>query len=415
MASNDAQTANMVWELPIEVWFEIFQFATYVHRFTTVAPMDPFTPQGLSYNAMGTNTPILSMRTKYRLALVCRAWKILATELLYEYIDIRSPRLAALIHRTLLNTFENGDGNSGYGKWVRHIEVQTHVRGSETIEHFQLLFNIFKHCQNLRMLTGFWGHFMPESFVDGLLRMYGPTLKGLRWEGNCGSERFHEFLGSFQSLRVLDLRNPLQLPALPSPKFVLPCLEDLQISTRLCSIDYITSADLPSLHRVLFECDRNLSVTLRSAITSFLAAHGGKIKSLELVTSRPMPHIITVTRFLQRDACPNLVDLTFDVSEVVIEMPPQHLSLRRIGLRGVRRLTQTEVTNHLKWFNLSNFPALEVVRTISYHPSSDVHPCAEDDFVRWTEFFEKDGVEFQDGEGFSRFEPVYEEDEVDQT
>src|ERR1700733_3506493 len=86
-------------DLAIEIWLEIFRYATYVPEALDLTPIDAFIPQQPSNNALGPNTYVLSMRTKYDLVLVCRAWRQVTMQLLYEYIPIKSPRRADLILR----------------------------------------------------------------------------------------------------------------------------------------------------------------------------------------------------------------------------------------------------------------------------------------------------------------------------
>lgn len=63
---------------------------------------------------------------------------------------------------------------------------------------------------------------------------------------------------------------------------------------------------------------------------------------------------------------------------------------------------------HLNSFTRARFPALELVRTIGYLVDADTDILVEEVFIWWTEKFEKEGVDFQDGAGVVW---VYDEEE----
>jgi hypothetical protein len=81
-----------------------------------------------------------------------------------------------------------------------------------------------------------------------------------------------------------------------------------------------------------------------------------------------------------------------------------HESLRRVGLRGVDyRMIPYVVKGHFRTFNRDVFPALEVVRTVGFLVAKALPAYSRCDtlneFIRWVEEFEQDGVDLQDGEG----------------
>jgi hypothetical protein len=40
-------------DLPQEIWLDVFRYATYIVRATTIAALDPFVPESVPTNALG--------------------------------------------------------------------------------------------------------------------------------------------------------------------------------------------------------------------------------------------------------------------------------------------------------------------------------------------------------------------------
>lgn len=385
----------------------------------------------VSTNVMAVNVPSFSARTKISLVLVCRSWRRMAIQILYEYLVIRSPARAAALLAVLRSsqaTFvdrDDGQGrNIGYGQWTRHIEVFTHARGTNELQYLQTLFHIFQACPNLRMLSGMWNHVLPVEFLNAISRLYGPSLQGLYWNEVCQIDHLPvatpQYLASFRSLRILDLRNFVGGAISDQsgdffPRPSLPRLQDLIISTYKQSVTLATALSLPAL--------RNLTVKTAVSgeppldiLTAFLKVHGPALVSVDIPSpsadSEPEPDTSLLRRnlphinpdiFLQPDLCPNLVSLAFPTTS-----PPLgahvHRSLRRIGLRGVRAESlypdkKTSTRGHLMSFTPSRYPNLELVRTVGFLVDADTDSLIKDIFIWWVDRFEKQGIDFLDGEG----------------
>lgn len=329
--------------LPLELWLEIFQFATHVPRASSIAPLDPFTPQCVSRNPMGPNTPTLSIMTKCALVLVCRSWRKVAITLLYEHIVISSPRRANLILTALqgastsASTFiyeptkiigdHDSDGvtsntvlhrkrprespgparsaiddrvlpkiqDSEYGQWTRHIEIYTHSRGANLTPYLQTIFRIFQHCRNVRMLSGTWIHTLPPKFLDAIAYLYGPSLAGLSWaETEKSRAPLHtcltsNFLSSFRSLRILDLRHfpgsddlvERSKPLLP--RAILSSVEHLIISTFPLSLVIAELISMPALRTLTLEISVKAAPIPYDLLYAFLTAHGPSLISIDVV------------------------------------------------------------------------------------------------------------------------------------
>ncbi|KAJ7143421.1 hypothetical protein C8R43DRAFT_1015388 [Mycena crocata] len=412
-------------DLPLEIWLEIFQWSTYVYGSTTIEPMDPFTVKHSPTDVMGANTPILSMRTKCALVRVCRAWRRIAIHILYQHIVIRSPSRAASILQVLRDSHS---AQSNYGHWTRHIELYTHARGSSNIRFLQTVFRILQYCPRLRMLSTTWRIVPPKEFLHAVSTLYGPTLQGLCWDEQKhalgATHASLDFLASFQSLRILDLRNFVGDGALGRagpPPATLPCLNHIILSNHGSNISVATALSLPALHTLTLQSLLG-HPTRNDLVTKLLAVHGGSLTTVHLPSPSsgsdnepaqlrtPAQHI-PPSLFLRAGVCPNLETFTFGANSPAIAIEPDgvepytHLSLRRIALHSVRADAlypskgPNETQTHLRSFTRATYPHLEMVRTAGFLVDADADSLVRDVFIWWSERFERDGVDFQDGEG----------------
>ncbi|KAJ7502381.1 hypothetical protein B0H11DRAFT_1988326 [Mycena galericulata] len=423
-------------DLPLEIWLEIFQWSTYVYA--SIEPMDPFTVKHAPTDVMGANTPILSMRTKCALVGVCHSWRRIAIQILYQHIVIRSPSRAALILQVLRDSHS---AKSNYGHWTRHVSLYTHARGVSNIRFLQNVFRILQYCHRLRMLSATWRIVVPREFLDAVSTLYGPSLQGLYWDEQKYSnlEKTHaslNFLASFRSLRVLDLRNFVGdglLTRIESSPPTLPCLNHVILSNHGPNISVATALELPSLHTLTLQSLVSHPIRV-DLITKLLEVHGASLTTVHLPSPSsgsdtseptqprtPMQHI-PPSLFLHPGVCPNLETFTFGANSPAIVFEPSptetytHPSLRRIALYTVRAEAlypskgPNETQTHLRSFTRAAYPSLEMVRTANFIVDADADSLVKDVFIWWSERFERDGVDFQDGEGvvwiYGEEEPV---------
>ncbi|KXN90952.1 hypothetical protein AN958_03019 [Leucoagaricus sp. SymC.cos] len=383
---------------------------------------------------MAASTPALSIRTKLALILVCKSWKAIAERFLYEHLVIRSPTRACAILEVLLASqrhLPNGKIDLGYGRWPVHVEIFTHARGTNDLRFLQKLFHIFQCCPNVRELSGFWMYPLPLEFLEAIVKVYGPTLHGLRWDEvnttTTITSSSSKFLCGFKELRVLDLRHFVgsglgQASRSPISGPTLPHVTDLLISTRQESLQMATFLGLPRL-RNLTLCialyDRH-SLKPRvpySDIHHFIGKHGHSLVSIDLPTPAPYlepepdssgsRHAIEHVKpdiFLEPNACPNLVSLVYPVTSEPLS-PQVHPNLRRIGLRGILKAESlypdkpSNVRSHLERITPRLYPRLEEIRTIGYLVDAETDKLIKDIFIWWVERFEEHGINFLDGEG----------------
>lgn len=348
--------------------------------------------------------------------------------MLYEHIVIRSPARALAILKTLEKS-QLSDGTSlqaiHYGQWTRHVEVYTFTRGSRDVSYLEAIFKILNYCPNLQILSGHWTHKLPNEFFDAIARRLGPSLSSLYWN-ELDTSFLHTnksaanptFLGSFRSLRVLDLRHIVgSEPStwVEESRPALPQVTHLILSTREESLAFATFLLLPSLRNLTMKPEV-LGARPDDFIKSFLKAHGASLTFVDLrkpskdglsdfqisrlgfSLSRHVPPDL----FLDPQNCPNLESFAFPAHspEVTVSSP----SLRRIGLRGAHMDTlypdkPSSLREHLLSIDVKKFPRLESILTINFLVESHTDSLIKDIFIWWVERFAEMGVDFLDGEG----------------
>ncbi|KAG6911166.1 hypothetical protein DXG01_003906 [Tephrocybe rancida] len=408
--------------LPQEIWLEIMQFATYVHQHHSLAPLDPFTQCRVSSNVMAINTPSLSIRTKLSLLLVCRSWRKIAVQIFYNYLVIRSPSraegLLAVLERSSLGPPQD---RLSHGQWTRHIEIYTHTRHAGGLQYLKTLFRILQMCPTLRMLSGHWDHPLPSEFLDAISRKFGPTLQGLYWNDRRAgvwpktTVASPQFLGSFIGLRVLDLSSYGGNSGIENTTITVPNVQNLIMSNSIPGIVVATVLELPALRTLTLKTHPGIEAAPTDLLVQFLTAHGASLTSVDIHSPslEPNPTDSYLGRgaidyfrpdiFLQNNLCPNLETITFPTSAPLLSHKNNH-PLRRIGLRGVRADTMypdkdSNTKKHLMSFDSDRFPKLEVIRTVGFLVDADTDGFIKDVFIWWVQKFEKQDVDFLDGEG----------------
>ena len=356
--------------LPPELWLEIFRYATHVPRARSISPGDPFVPERPVDYVWGMNSPIASMRTKCTLVRVCKAWRMIATELLYEHVVLSSPRRLDIFYRTLVESrkelrgTESGEAEiaigQGFGQRVRHLEVQRWIRAGHAQSFWQAVVRVVSFCSRLRVFSGLWQEPLPDGFVPVLAQYLPRTLKEIYWQQDGVLIVTKELpllttsmLATFPAIRDLDLRKICVLDAERSLQHVtlgsitLPNVGYLALPTCPFLLRYASKQDLPALHHLVLDAGgapRTVYAPLATKeLMNFLEQHGGKLRTVELLPSntqslRPGP--INISAFLAPNACPNLKTFVFDCREKVLSVT--HDALMRHTPRDSARQRQRQ-------------------------------------------------------------------------
>ncbi|KAI0081953.1 hypothetical protein K474DRAFT_1768178 [Panus rudis PR-1116 ss-1] len=366
----EARPRVTIQSLPLELLLEIFRYATFVPGSRDLTPLDPFAPAVPSSFALAVNSPVLAMRTKCTLVGVCKEWRQISLEVLFEHVLVTGPRKAGLVLSALeLPCLEQGD-QVGNGRWVRHIEVNASTRDACGVAFLSIIAKIISRCPNLRTLSGFWRDYPPKEFLDFIVQHRGISIEGLAWgqpfytlksqkTGLRSTVLNPGFLDRLGNLRVLDLgiyprcyphnevgsASDAVVDTQSSPSMCLPSLSTLIITPHPTSLlTFMSTVELPALRKVIINSaytdytqprkDRN-TLALTRAVLRFLRVHGPSIIALELVppaidystsfeslsqlhssTLNPAsPFPISPGLFLQPGLCPNLQDLVYSRRE----------------------------------------------------------------------------------------------------
>ncbi|KAH8107762.1 hypothetical protein BXZ70DRAFT_1074201 [Cristinia sonorae] len=309
--------------LPTELWLEIFRFATYVPRSRDLTVVDPFAPERLPNFAWGVNNPVLSLRTKCAVVRVCKAWRAMATELLYEHVVVASVNRAKLIFRTLQKsaadtrimaeqTISDTDRRQtltlGHGQWIRHLEIRSCTRNTNKIPFLNLLANILTYCTNLQVLNGVWAAPVPKEFLAVLQIYHGRTLRGLGWEQTDAAYR--------SAARMAEAgAQDVPYSAVLSPRFLPNFLQLRVLDLRILPKNALMSTYNNDFGEDNLD-DGNVSATVPSSNMPTTFAVPFPIMTLPRVTTLRLPTTPSMLNYAARISLPALRDLLLDASNV---------------------------------------------------------------------------------------------------
>lgn len=353
-------------DVPPEVWFEIFKWATHTPRAKRFEPVDAFERQYAVTSMYGVNTPILSMRVKCTLVRVCRAWYSLSVPLLYEYVVLNSVPRAQRLLRTIQDSKLRAEETSGqslsYARWIQHVHIHTCTRCSKAMGFWKILLVLLARCTNLQFLSTTLFHPLPEGIPAAIQRLVERTLTGLSMAVDDAMDHVSPntvfgakkilsstVLHGFQNLRILDLSKLKLRPFRPrtgeqAPELDIKTMDNRMIWTLLennhnaemgnlelprlttLMMPYTTTMlwfactlELPDLRHLIIRAGPS-EVNIHLASEMFLGKHGSGIRTLELCSDAQSA--VDVTRFLQPGICPNLDTLVYDVRDSGIALDP---------------------------------------------------------------------------------------------
>jgi len=257
-------------------------------------------------------------------------------------------------------------------------------------------------------LSGSWNHKLPVEFLQGVSALYGQPLLGLYWADTASPE----FLGMFQSLRVLDLRRFTGTAKSPdSPRPTLPYVQDLIESNDSPSLTVATILDLPKLRNLTLRTNGD-ELGYNEDLLAFLKAHGQSLVFVDLpppsdtdldienVPVRRDAEYLSPDTFLVEGVCPNLESFVYSCGTYPTY---PHPNLRRIGVRGITGELlypdkPSSIKRHLTALNRGNYPRLELVQMVGFLVDAHADSIMKDACIWWVEKFEKMGILFLDGE-----------------
>ncbi|KAF8625196.1 hypothetical protein AX15_005501 [Amanita polypyramis BW_CC] len=325
-------------QLPIEIWLEIFQWATGSLDFCTLSHYAPF--QTLS--AAGDKRDGGILKIKRNLSLVCRQWKELTAELLYK--DIRIVRGVEDL-KTALQTLTS-DGNT-YGCWVQRVTLpfSSTITGPHESSTTATSIHILKLCSKIRILV------RPQYLVHNLQFQSEaqivsfPSLERLEWWHNNDAERS----GGINSLTVV-----LSMAPNLTYLFIGGLAGHARITPRLVSLPQLTILRLRIVDGLLLHQIMH-NWTLPSLEHIILDTPGLSAQNLSMIWDSLGPQLRTVEfgkhhRFLLNgpilpclQGCPRLEEINyFALFTMSARLTESHYTLRRVGLHADVNSSLTE-------------------------------------------------------------------------
>ncbi|KAF8968301.1 hypothetical protein BDZ97DRAFT_2073017 [Flammula alnicola] len=285
--------------LPEEIRLHIFRFATLKPSQADDTHMEyrPFEAVALHARDWPHSTQ-LSLNTKLAIVLVCKEWKNIATEILYECLRIHHDThelLAALERRT--------DIVFGYGRWCCPM-VNTLVRACTLPSGGCAL-------RRARLPTGTTFPTFPslkriEWWLPGVAPYYAPTFD--LFAGFLGDVLEHSPHVRYLTLSGKPTPRPLIQPMTPII-YKFASLTTLRLELEHDDPGFIletTAFSLPNLTNLILG-------GLYSAAKEILKAHGHQIKVLEFLDPIPFLHENIFSRFNSQallGTCPSLQELS---------------------------------------------------------------------------------------------------------
>lgn len=353
--------------LPPELWIDIFRFATYSPKLYS-AQHSPF-----DLSSLDDQTHRDTLALKYAIALVCRLWRALSIQMLYEDVQI-GEGAGSLQHTLESDSSPDDECTSRVGGWVRRACLSYTQSATPTSKSMSCI-DILRHCPHLEVLVrpplGWDKSFslrydFPASPPPSLL-----SVKRLDWSHNDSASRsgginsLDEVLLSLPQLEYLSLVGDMHYTSLKQRRFMVPSLRVLALRrVNPIFVRQVCYWSLPSLSHVVVDAPPPVD-----ALESIWSTFGSTIQEVEFGK-----HMRYMTQdYLSRclDLCPELRTLDY---HVFFTSPPHisnahvYSSLERVGLNARHNLSLytdedpqglKHVSNHIASFTSEAFPELK--------------------------------------------------------
>ncbi|KAH9952093.1 hypothetical protein B0H21DRAFT_13540 [Amylocystis lapponica] len=349
--------------LPTEIWLQIFRLATISPltarlRATTYSPFETANV-GITYDE--------ATKVKFVLVLVCKQWRRLVTEFLYEDVCLRHPEaFQAALERGA------GDDPEGYGRWVRRVYLPYSSSATAT-SHPLAALRILEQCPQLEILVRIGLPRVEEPLLRFEFPATCPSLASLRrldwWHhneasGTGGINSLFDVLNAAPNIQYLTLGGDVWLGFLQTSPVSLPSLTTLRLlRMSVLFVREISRWSLPQLTHVIID-----TVTTFDMLHMFWHTFGARIQTLELGIS--LRYYISDALSFVLAGCPNLKELNYHVHLTkACRLPDGHPILATIGLHSHSNAFSPvggtsyweHLEAHLALFSEPVFPALKRV------------------------------------------------------
>lgn len=256
--------------------------------------------------------PTRALKTKLLTVQVCRTWRAIGTEFLFEFVGNKDQ--AQLVYISQLLRSSNSSPKLGW--WIRSLHTRFHF-GDDLNVFSSTIVSILQCCPRLTTfmhIHDFNGP-LPTSVVTALTAHCGKSLRRFQLDwGGVNIDDLRHLLETSPSLQHLAVGCTFAPPSFtPSQEFRFHKLRSLHFGNSedgmTCRFNYhlleASSWILPALQSVSIDVDARTSI---DELMTFLSAHGSKLLKLSLTDSDRLDGFpISYNRVLQ--LCPNLRDL----------------------------------------------------------------------------------------------------------
>ncbi|KAJ7740009.1 hypothetical protein DFH07DRAFT_965501 [Mycena maculata] len=322
--------------LPPEIWRTILAFLIRRNGRRSIRLEDPFLPLYSTKSSPLDDPDIWQDRTT--LPLVCRAWRSMTAQIVFEYLRIRSiPQLRAFVEH-----FEEAqDGSLPFqGDWVLRIDfkIPEPLGDSES-----LVPRLLRLTPNLMIYVNQNGSdYRPETqtpsaVLEALAEHCGPSLRRLEWShvgeapAWCDLANLCQHAPNLRTLRltwIFSYEKPFRAKMLD-----LPFLHTLSLGLIPDPVDTIVELPMtwdPLLNylasdREMLPSLRRFDVEVFPTGLRFFKVHGAKIRFFRTTNWSSPPMLPSTLPLLS-----NLDDLVLTQSTEYVTLPQAHTTLRRI-------------------------------------------------------------------------------------
>ncbi|KAF7355057.1 t-SNARE coiled-coil-like proteiny domain-containing protein [Mycena sanguinolenta] len=353
---------------PPELLREIFSFAASSSASYAV-DYEPFQqPRELEETSRFLELEALRLKTCLALVRVCRLWRTLSEEFLYQNVRIVSSRALENLVRGMQRSAAEEE-SEGFGRFIRRLELQTKPTHFKNLTNASLPFrlpcpipisktptigfsDLLRCCPRLEILVRpplrfdaddmhFWDALVSTP-IEGS-RPLCPNLKRLEWSesdldtrffGPTNGKRLSELVAHSPNLRYLFLSSDR-----PDVLSHLPFRDSLHTLRLNRSHYHSSSRPVKGIQYRMASGATNLTnlvlhTMIPSTMLSFIDAVGWQLRILELMFAPQVTYSSNqMHRILSR--CPNLEELVYHLGAP--EISPleafQHTALKRVRLR----------------------------------------------------------------------------------
>jgi len=362
-----SESLTSQYSLPVELWLHIFRLSTITpltHRLRAIT-YHPFQTIPL----IAAQDDAEAVKTKLALVRVCKAWRALAIDLLYEDIWMGSPgKLPKLLAGLDGDDLDFPDR----GRWIRRASLPYTSSATLTPRPLEAV-KILEHCPRLEVLVRV-GPFRPDEDLRFEFPAECPPLPSLKrldwWHVNDaarsgGINSVGDVLHAAPNLEYLSLGGYVKFVHLQRSTINLPVLTTLRIlRLNVLFVQQTTQWSMPSLRCLVIDTVEDIGI-----LEPFWDAFGAQIRTVELGHSLSYYVYDTLSYILP--GCPNLEVLNYYVHFTAIpsSFSDTFYSLKTVGLHAHPNLLlppeSTEywrrIQDHIAMLCRPSFPSLKTV------------------------------------------------------